>query len=211
MLKYIEETHKGEATMNPKTLIQNLAVAERLKDATRHCYTSGGRHESVAEHSWRMTLMAYWVSDEFPEANLEKLFKMCLIHDLGEAFTGDIPSFEKTQANEKQEAELLYEWTSSLPEPFASEMTALYHEMEERKTLEARIYKALDNLEALISHNESDLSTWIPLEYDLQMTYGNDKVTFSEYLTRLRDQVREDSKRKIAEEGDNRPEKKTDI
>ena len=197
--------------MNPKTLIQNLAVAERLKDATRHCYTSGGRHESVAEHSWRMTLMAYWVSDEFPEANLEKLFKMCLIHDLGEAFTGDIPSFEKTQANEKQEAELLYEWTSSLPEPFASEMTALYHEMEERQTLEARIYKALDNLEALISHNESDLSTWIPLEYDLQMTYGNDKVTFSEYLTRLRDQVREDSKRKITEEGDNRPEKKTDI
>lgn len=197
--------------MNPKTLIQNLAVAERLKDATRHCYTSGSRHESVAEHSWRMTLMAYWVSDEFPEANLEKLFKMCLIHDLGEAFTGDIPSFEKTQANEKQEAELLYEWTSSLPEPFASEMTALYHEMEERQTLEARIYKALDNLEALISHNESDLSTWIPLEYDLQMTYGNDKVTFSEYLTRLRDQVREDSKRKIAEEGDNRPEKKTDI
>ena len=186
--------------MDPKTLIQNLAVAERLKDATRHCYTSGGRHESVAEHSWRMTLMAYWVSDEFPEANLEKLFKMCLIHDLGEAFTGDIPSFEKTQANEKREAELLYEWTSSLPEPFASEMTALYHEMEERQTLEARIYKALDNLEALISHNESDLSTWIPLEYDLQMTYGNDKVTFSEYLTRLRDQVREDSKRKIAEE-----------
>ena len=191
--------------MDPKTLIQNLAVAERLKDATRHCYTSGGRHESVAEHSWRMTLMAYWVSDEFPEANLEKLFKMCLIHDLGEAFTGDIPSFEKTQANEKQEAELLYEWTSSLPEPFASEMTALYHEMEERQTLEARIYKALDNLEALISHNESDLSTWIPLEYDLQMTYGNDKVTFSEYLTRLRDQVREDSKRKIAEESRERP------
>ena len=191
--------------MNPKTLIQNLAVAERLKDATRHCYTSGGRHESVAEHSWRMTLMAYWVSDEFPEANLEKLFKMCLIHDLGEAFTGDIPSFEKTQANEKQEAELLYEWTSSLPEPFASEMTALYHEMEERQTLEARIYKALDNLEALISHNESNLSTWIPLEYDLQMTYGNDKVIFSEYLTRLRDQVREDSKRKIDEESRERP------
>ena len=191
--------------MNPKTLIQNLVVAERLKDATRHCYTSGGRHESVAEHSWRMTLMAYWVSDEFPEANLEKLFKMCLIHDLGEAFTGDIPSFEKTQANEKQEAELLYEWTSSLPEPFASEMTALYHEMEERQTLEARIYKALDNLEALISHNESALSTWIPLEYDLQMTYGNDKVTFSEYLTQLRDQVREDSKRKIAEESREHP------
>ena len=143
--------------------------------------------------------MAYLVSDEFPEADLEKLMKMCLIHDLGEAFTGDIPTFEKSEKDEEKEASLLDEWVKQLPEPFASEMLTLYREMEERQTLEARIYKALDNLEALIQHNESDISTWIPLEYDLQMTYGNDKVQFSEYLTRLRDQVREDSKNKSAE------------
>ena len=65
--------------MEPEKLIETLAVAERLKDATRHCYTSRGRRESVAEHSWRITLMAYLVSDEFPEADLEKLMKMCLI------------------------------------------------------------------------------------------------------------------------------------
>lgn len=144
--------------------------------------------------------MAYWVSDEFPEANLEKLMKMCLIHDLGEAFTGDVPTFEKTEADEEKEASLLNEWVKQLPEPFAKEMQELYREMEERQTLEARIYKALDNLEALIQHNESDIKTWIPLEYDLQMTYGNDKVQFSEYLTRLRDEVRNDSKRKIEEQ-----------
>lgn len=80
-------------------------------------------------------------------------------------------------------------------------MQALYSEMEERQTLEARIYKALDNLEALIQHNESDIDTWIPLEYDLQMTYGNDKVEFSKYLTALRDEVRNESKRKIARKG----------
>ena len=141
--------------------------------------------------------MAYLVSDEFPDANLEKLMKMCLIHDLGEAFTGDVPTFEKTEKDEEKEALLLNEWVKQLPEPFAKEMQELYREMEERRTLEARIYKALDNLEALIQHNESDISTWIPLEYDLQMTYGNDKVQFSDYLTRLRDQVREDSKKKI--------------
>ena len=184
--------------MDARTLIDTLAVAGRLKDTTRHCYTPGGRQESVAEHSWRITLMAYWISDEFPEANLEKLLKMCLIHDLGEAFTGDIPSFEKTEVNEEREAELLFKWTKSLPEPFATEMMELYREMEERKTLEARIYKALDNMEALISHNESDIQTWLPLEYDLQMTYGNDKVAFSEYLTELRDMIREDSREKIA-------------
>lgn len=186
--------------MDVRTLIDTLTVAGRLKDTTRHCYTLGGRHESVAEHSWRITLMAYWISDEFPEANLEKLLKMCLIHDLGEAFTGDIPSFEKTEVNEEREAELLFKWTKSLPEPFATEMMELYREMEERKTLEARIYKALDNMEALISHNESDIQTWLPLEYDLQMTYGNDKVAFSEYLTELRDMIREDSREKIARE-----------
>lgn len=191
--------------MKPEKLIEILAVAERLKDATRHCYTSGGRRESVAEHSWRITLMAYLVSDEFPEANLEKLMKMCLIHDMGEAFTGDIPTFEKTEKDGEKEASLLDEWVKQFPEPFSSEMQALYREMEECQTLEARIYKALDNLEALIQHNESDISTWIPLEYDLQMTYGNDKVQFSEYLTRLRDEVRNDSKKKIAEqEGQNK-------
>lgn len=185
--------------MEPTKLLEALRTAECLKDATRHCYTSGGRRESVAEHSWRITLMAYWVSDEFPEADLEKLMKMCLIHDLGEAFTGDIPTFDKTEADEQKEGALLNEWVRSLPQPFADEMQALYQKMEERKTLEARIYKALDNLEALIQHNESDISTWIPLEYDLQMTYGNDKVQFSDYLIKLRDEVRNDSKRKIAE------------
>ena len=183
--------------MKPEKLIEVLSVAERLKDAVRHCYTSGGRRESVAEHSWRITLMAYFVSDEFPEADLLKFMKLCLIHDLGEAFTGDIPTFEKPEKDEENEASLLDEWVKQLPEPFASEMQALYREMEERQTLEARIYKALDNLEALIQHNESDISTWIPLEYDLQMTYGNEQVKFSEYLTELRNHVREDSVRKI--------------
>ena len=184
--------------MEPKKLLEILSVAERLKDATRHCDTSHGRRESVADHSWRTTLMAYLVHDAFPDADLCKLMKMCLIHDLGEAFTGDIPTFEKTERDEKKEASLLAQWVASLPAPYGEEMAALYAEMDALQTTEARIYKALDNLEALIQHNESDLSSWLPLEYDLQMTYGNDKVAFSPYLTALREQVRQDSKDKIA-------------
>ena len=104
--------------MKPEKLIEVLSVAERLKDAVRHCYTSGGRRESVAEHSWRITLMAYFVSDEFPDADLLKIMKMCLIHDLGEAFTGDIPAFEKTDKDSEKEADVLGEWVKTLPEPF---------------------------------------------------------------------------------------------
>lgn len=186
--------------MDPRTFLEILHTAERLKDATRHCYTSGGRHESVAEHSWRISLMAYWISDEFPQADMNKVLRMCLIHDLGEAFTGDIPTFLKTSSDEKREDELLAEWVSTLPEPFREEMAALYKEMSERKTLEARIFKALDSLEALIQHNESDLGTWSENEFDLNMHYADDKVAFSPYLTSLRELIRKDTIAKIEAE-----------
>lgn len=92
---------------------------------------------------------------------------MCLIHDLGECFTGDIPTFKKTEKDEQKEEQLLREWVDQLPMPFQKEMADLYAEMEERKTVEAKIYKALDNLEAVLQHNESDLATWEDHEYEL--------------------------------------------
>ena len=182
--------------MEARKLLDALLVAERLKDVPRHCYISGGRRESVAEHCWRVSLMAYLLRDEFPEADMDKVIRMCLIHDLGEAFTGDIPTFEKTSADE---AAALEAWVCSLPEPFAAEMAELYREMEERQTVEAKIYKALDGLEALIQHNESDLSTWLPLEYDLQKEYAHDRVEFSPYLKGLRQEVLQDTLKKIGE------------
>lgn len=52
-------------------------------------------------------------------------------------------------------------------------------------------------MEALIQHNASDLSTWIPKEYKLNLTYADDRVSFSEYLTTLRQAIREDTLAKI--------------
>lgn len=177
--------------------LETIHTINKLKDTTRHCYTPGGRHESVAEHSWRMTMMAFFIRDEFPEADMEKVLKMCLIHDLGEVFTGDIPSFDKTNANEDTEKKLLTDWVNSLPEPYKSEMSALYEEMEALETKEARIYKVMDNLEAVISHNESDLATWIPKEFELNLTYGEEKVGFSEYLTKFRALIKEETELEI--------------
>ena len=185
--------------MEARELLKAMAVAVRLKDTTRHCYTEKGRHESVAEHCWMAALMAFFLQDEFPEADMDKVIRMCLIHDLGEAFTGDIPTFEKTEENERTEEQLLREWVAALPKVCRDEMTALYDEMERRESLESRIYKAIDNLEAVIQHNFSDLSTWIQREYELNKTYGDDKVAFSPYLTVLREEVRQDTLRKIGE------------
>ncbi len=185
--------------MEARKLLEALNVAERLKDVTRHCYTKNGRHESVAEHSWMMTLMAFFMKDEFPDVDMDKVIKMCIIHDLGEAFTGDIPTFEKTTADEKTEEDLLFNWVKTLPGNYATEMTALYNEMSKRETAEAKVYKAIDSLEALIQHNISDLSTWIPEEYELNKTYADDKVVFSEYLKSVREEVRKDTLKKLEE------------
>ena len=183
--------------MKPRELLDILAVAERLKDTPRHCYTSKGRRESVAEHSWMITLMAFLLRQEFPEADMDKVMAMCVIHDLGEAFTGDIPVFQKTTAHRDAEDAALQSWVASLP--VADTMAALYAEMNEQKTVEARIYKSLDKLEALLQHNLSDLNTWLPNEYDLQKTYAHDTVAFSDYLKALRQEILDDTLRKIGE------------
>ena len=183
--------------MEARELLNILLTAQQLKDTTRHCYTAGGRHESVAEHSWMAALMAYFMRDEFPDVDMDKVIRMLLIHDLGECFTGDIPVFEKTGKDEEKEAEMLESWIASLPEYYASEMRSLYAEMEERETKEAKLYKAIDSLEAVIQHNSSDISTWLPNEYELQLTYADDRVQFSDYLKILREAIRKDSIDKI--------------
>lgn len=180
--------------MEIREFLDFLAVAEKLKCNTRHSWTSSGRHESVAEHSWRLALMAYLLKDEFPGIDISRVIVMGLLHDLGEAVTGDIPAFEKTKKDEAVELDAIGTLLAKLPEPQRSDFSALFAEMEARETTEAKLYKALDKLEALIQHNEADLSTWLPLEYDLQMKYGTEECGFCDYIQRLRDVVREDSR-----------------
>ena len=185
--------------MSPKELLDILRVAERLKCSTRHCYTTSGRRESVAEHSWRIAMMAMLLSGEkeFQDADMDKVIRMCLIHDLGEAFTGDVPTFEKTETDEEKEEVLYAEWVESFPKVQKLEFQSLLAEMAEQRTVEAKIYKALDKLEAVIQHDESDISTWIPLEYELQLSYGKEQVQFSPYLREFKKAVDEWTREKI--------------
>lgn len=183
-----------------------LSQAARLKTTTRHCYTGVDRKESVADHSWRIALMAMLMTgiEEFRDLDMDRVIRMCLIHDLGESFTGDIPTFEKTEGDADVEDDLFRKWVESFPEPQRTEWQGLLTEMEAQQTKEAKLYKALDKLEALISHNESDISTWLPLEYDLQLTYGRENMQFSEYLKELRASVDEWTHTKIREEAPDR-------
>ncbi len=187
--------------MNSREYLEILHVAERLKDTTRHCTTSNRRTESVAEHSWRISLMAFLLRHEFPDVDINKVVDMCLIHDLGECFTGDIPTFIKTDSDREVEDSLLNQWVKSLPGEIAKDFADLYEEMDAQETKEAKLYKSLDKLEALIQHNESPLDTWSENEFELNKTYAFDVVAFSSWLTELRETILEDTLKKI-ENGD---------
>ena len=184
--------------MTQREFLNFLTVAERLKGVTRHCYTSNGTHEAVAGHCWRMTLMAMLLEPELPELDMDRVLRMCIIHDLGEAITGDIPTFLKTDGDEAVESDALTDLVALLPDPQRGMLTALFAEMDALKTPEARFYKALDKIEAVIQHNESDIATWMPLEYDLNRTYAIAETAAFPYLKELRAAVLEDTEAKIA-------------
>lgn len=185
--------------MNYKSFLKFMSVAEKLKCNLRHSWTSTMRQESVAEHSWRLCVFSWLIGKEFPDYDMDRVLLMCLFHDIGEALTGDIPSFLKSQEHETEETAAIGRILDMLDEPARTELVELFAEMSELKTKEAKLFKAMDKLEAVIQHNEAPISTWIPLEYELNLTYGEDEVKDIDMLRELRKELREATLKIISE------------
>lgn len=183
--------------MKQRELLDFLHRLECLKTNGRHSTTVGGITETVAAHSWRLAVLALLIAPEFEGIDGNKLIRMCLIHDFGEAITGDIPSFLKTKQHEKTEDNAVQTLLTALPEPQRGALSALFEEMDALESTEARLYKALDKLEAVIQHNESDINTWLPLEYELQQTYAVENASEFPYLKELRALMLADTLKKI--------------
>ena len=148
-----------------------LKLAERLKSELRHSWLSSGRRESVAEHTWQMALMAVLMHRHLEhEVDLERTLAMITVHDLVEAIAGDVPFFEtgeRKAMKRTRELAAIEEIRASLPADTGEMVASLWHEFEARTTAEARFAVAIDNLEVQIQHNQADLATWLPLEYEL--------------------------------------------
>jgi putative hydrolase of HD superfamily len=156
-----------------------LREAERLKTVTRSGWTSEGERESVAEHTWRLCLMAMLLYGGTPEVNLARLLRMCLVHDLGEALGGDVPAPEQqvTAPKAGQERADLLRLTAPLPPPLRDEIVELWDEYEAAVTPEARLAKGLDKLETILQHtqgkNPADFDYGFNLGYGRRYTAGD--------------------------------------
>ncbi|PFG07606.1 HD domain-containing protein [Bacillus sp. es.034] len=192
---------------NLVNILELIKLGEKLKTEMRHSWLSNGRQESVAEHTWRVSLMAMLIEPYLTEkVDLEKLLKMIIIHDLVEAEAGDIPAFDTMhdQAAKEQKAfnerKVIEKIRDMLGNALGDVLYDLWHEFEEKETYEAKVANALDKLEAQIQHNEANISTWIEVEH--RMSFMMDKhVEFDGALQIFKDIIEDDAELKLKEAG----------
>ncbi len=174
-----------------------LRHAENLKNTLRSASTSQGRAESSAEHSWRVALLAMLVQEAFPEASLEKMLSMAIVHDLGEAVCGDIPAVELRPKEDKKRVERqgLLALCKALPEPLCEKLVALWDEYEAGQSLEAKLVKAFDKLETLLQHTQG--MNPATFDYDFNLSYGQEYTSIHPLLQELRTQIDVETRKRL--------------
>jgi putative hydrolase of HD superfamily len=188
-------------------ILDFLRAAERLKVTRRSGYTSTGEQESVAEHSWRLCLMALVLRDEFPGIDLARLLAMCVVHDLGEAIGGDVPAPEQArrlaadpQATKSMaERQDLLTLLGPLPETVAARILELWDDYESAASPESRVAKALDKLETILQHTQGDNPR--DFDYAFNLGYGRPFTTGHPSIVRLRELLDRDTARLAEQHG----------
>lgn len=180
-------------------ILEFLRSAERLKDTTRTAFTSEGRQETVAAHTWRLCLMALAFEEHFPDVDFSRLIKMCIVHDLGEAISGDIPAIHQDPETGKSEQERvdLLELLRPLPEGLRTEITGLWDEYEQASTDEARLAKALDKLETILQHNQGKNPA--DFDYRFNLGYGRKYTVGDPVIVALRQILDEETEARARE------------
>ena len=168
-----------------------LRAAERLKTVTRSGWTSTGDAESVAEHTWRLCLMAMVLYGRAEDIDLARLLKMCLIHDLGEAIGGDVPAPLQVAGSPKagQERADLLSLVEPLPAAVQREILELWDEYEAASSPEAKLAKGLDKLETILQHTQGRNPD--DFDYAFNLDYGQRYTAADPVLAALRSRLDE--------------------
>ncbi len=142
-----------------------LFEARFLKQIPRSGFAFlGAGTESVAEHSFSTTIIAWVMAFLSPAVNPLKLITMCLLHDLPEARTGDLNSVQKWY-DHADETTALQDMIRSLS--FGDSILALLQEFNEGTSPEARLARDADQislileLKCLLDKGFDHAQTWI--------------------------------------------------
>lgn len=173
--------------------IRFIQEAERLKTVVRTAWTAEGRQESTAEHTWRLSLLAAILLEEYPQLDGQKVLNMCLIHDIGELYGGDVSAALRPDPAEKYEEEQDAAWRvfGLLPEPQRTKFFNLWEEYNQNATKEAHLVKALDKAETIIQHNQGQNPE--DFDYGFNLEYGTAYFQQDSLLEELRRQIDEET------------------
>lgn len=176
-------------------ILDFLREAERLKNVYRTSWTTDGTQESAASHTWRLCMGALVFAGHFPELDSERLIKICVIHDLGEAISGDIPAIYQDANAPKAEQERadLLTLLKTLPGDLQDEIVELWDEYEAAETAEAKVAKALDKLETLMQHNQGTNPP--DFDYEFNLEYGRTHTDRVPLIAEIRKLIDEETQR----------------
>ncbi len=153
-----------------KAIVDLLFEAKMLKEIPRAGYHFLGiGKESVAEHCFAATFLAYVMARMEPEVDSLRLITMCLVHDLAEARTGDLNYVQKKYVI-ADEAKAIADATAGLP--FGSDIKALVAEFNAQTTIEAKLAHDADqisfilDLKALSDTGGKTPEKWLPFVID---------------------------------------------
>ncbi len=149
-----------------KNIANLLFEAKMLKEVPRSGFHFlGSGKESVAEHTFTTTFIAYVLSQLQPDVDALKLISMCLVHDLPEARIGDLNTVNKIYVT-ADESKALEDTTSDLP--FGPAITDLMHEFNQNQSAEAKLAHDADQIALILELKYlSDIGysppeTWLP-------------------------------------------------
>ncbi|MEK7580913.1 MAG: HD family hydrolase [Patescibacteria group bacterium] len=141
-----------------KKILKLFLTLQWAKELPRQGFIAMGfkraETDSVAAHSWTTAILAYLLAIELKKEgqkiDVDKTLKMALFHDMAETIVGDVGTFVKGMAKgafAPIEEEGLKWLVANIPN--RDEIVDLVNEYMQRKTLEARVCKVADNLDAL--------------------------------------------------------------
>ena len=119
--------------------------------------------ESVAEHSFRVAVIAYVLAKNEPKADIQKLVLMSLFHDFHEARTGDHNYVNKKYVTVNED-DAVNDLAKKLP--YGEEIVSLIDEFNSRETLEARLSQDADQLDFILElKRQQDLGNHAAAEW----------------------------------------------